>query len=131
MKNLCDFLHQSIEWEQIASGFNKKANFPHCVGAVDGKHIRLKKPINSGSMYINYKDFFYHIISDRRLRLSLCIRQCRILWKRMRFINIQGDNILENDARWQSTNTSTMPIYKILRNESSLCGHWRRRFRIT
>ncbi|CAH2011536.1 unnamed protein product [Acanthoscelides obtectus] len=46
------------EWEQIASGFNKKANFPHCLGAVDGKHIRLKKPLNSGSLYINYKDFF-------------------------------------------------------------------------
>lgn len=50
------------EWEQIASGFNKKANFPHCLGAVDGKHIRLKKPLNSGSLYINYKDFFSIIL---------------------------------------------------------------------
>lgn len=50
------------EWEQIASGFNKKANFPHCLGAVDGKHIRLKKPLNSGSLYFNYKDFFSIIL---------------------------------------------------------------------
>ncbi|CAK1542642.1 unnamed protein product [Leptosia nina] len=28
------------EWEDIASGFERKANFPHCLGAVDGKHIR-------------------------------------------------------------------------------------------
>ena len=46
------------EWEKIASGFNVKANFPHCLGAVDGKHIRLRKPPNSGSVYLNYKDFF-------------------------------------------------------------------------
>lgn len=46
------------EWLKIASGFNEKANFPHCLGAVDGKHIRLRKPSNSGSVYMNYKDFF-------------------------------------------------------------------------
>ncbi|XP_063623699.1 uncharacterized protein LOC134805527 [Cydia splendana] len=46
------------EWKQIADGFNKRANFPHCLGAADGKHVRLKKPQNSGSMYMNYKDFF-------------------------------------------------------------------------
>lgn len=46
------------EWARIASGFNKKANFTHCLGAVNGKHIRLKKPLNNGSPYINYMDFF-------------------------------------------------------------------------
>lgn len=46
------------EWLQIASGFEQKANFPHCIGAVDGKHIRVKKPANSGSLYFNYKEYF-------------------------------------------------------------------------
>lgn len=46
------------KWEQIANGFWIKTNFPHCLGAVDGKHIRLKKPDNSGSMHFNYKDYF-------------------------------------------------------------------------
>lgn len=48
----------STAWEQISNGFQSKANFPHCIGAVDGKHIRVKKPSNSGSMYFNYKDYF-------------------------------------------------------------------------
>ncbi|XP_018328718.1 protein ANTAGONIST OF LIKE HETEROCHROMATIN PROTEIN 1-like [Agrilus planipennis] len=45
-------------WESIASDFETTANFPHCLGAVDGKHIRLTCPFNSGSMYFNYKDYF-------------------------------------------------------------------------
>lgn len=48
----------TAEWEKIVIGFETKANFPHCLGAVDGKHIRIKNPSNSGSMYFNYKDFF-------------------------------------------------------------------------
>jgi len=38
--------------------FERRAYFPHCLGAVDGKHIRVIKPEDSGSMFYNYKDFF-------------------------------------------------------------------------
>ncbi|XP_050293719.1 uncharacterized protein LOC126734225 [Anthonomus grandis grandis] len=38
------------EWEQIGLGFEKHANFPHCIGAIDGKHIRPIKPTDSGSL---------------------------------------------------------------------------------
>ncbi|CAL1300127.1 unnamed protein product [Larinioides sclopetarius] len=44
--------------ESVASGFEQTANFPHCIGAVDGKHVRLVNPIESGSMYYNYKDYY-------------------------------------------------------------------------
>lgn len=45
-------------FKQIAKEFYEKWNFPNCIGAIDGKHIRLKCPSHSGTMYYNYKNFF-------------------------------------------------------------------------
>ncbi|KAB0803763.1 hypothetical protein PPYR_00733 [Photinus pyralis] len=46
------------KWLEIASHFARYANFPNCIGAVNGKHIRIIKPINSGSTFFNYKKFY-------------------------------------------------------------------------
>ncbi|KAJ4436848.1 hypothetical protein ANN_16980 [Periplaneta americana] len=46
------------KWQEIAFGFQTKANFPNCIGALDGKHIRVIKPIKSGSLFMNYKHYF-------------------------------------------------------------------------
>jgi len=46
------------EWLAVAKGYEEKWNFPHCLGAIDGKHIQLQAPINSGSQYFNYKSTF-------------------------------------------------------------------------
>lgn len=46
------------DWLEISNVFNVKTNFPNCLGAIDGKHIRCKNPSNSGSLFFNYKKFF-------------------------------------------------------------------------
>lgn len=46
------------EWLSVARSFMQKLNVPNCVGALDGKHIRISCPINSGSEFFNYKSYF-------------------------------------------------------------------------
>lgn len=57
-KNRCLSLPSKEKWLQIAQEFEMRANFPNCIGAVDGKHIRIIKPSHSGSIYYNYKHYF-------------------------------------------------------------------------
>lgn len=45
-------------WLQCANEFEEQWHYPHCVAAMDGKHVMLQAPINSGSEYYNYKSFF-------------------------------------------------------------------------
>lgn len=44
------------EWLVVEKGFTK--NFPHAIGAMDGKHIVIQFPSHTGSEYYNYKKTF-------------------------------------------------------------------------
>lgn len=46
------------EWLKVAKRFEENWQFPHCLGSLDGKHVVLQAPINSGSEYFNYKRSF-------------------------------------------------------------------------
>ena len=46
------------EWKRVEEKFRKRWNVPHVVGALDGKHIAMKKSKKTGSDYYNYEGFF-------------------------------------------------------------------------
>ena len=45
------------QWKELEREFRIR-NVPHALGALDGKHVALKKPKNTGALYHNYKGFF-------------------------------------------------------------------------
>ncbi|XP_023246670.1 protein ALP1-like [Copidosoma floridanum] len=55
-------LHMPVPTEQdfvrIAKRFYDKWDMPNCLGAIDGRHVRIKRPAHSGLLYYNYKKIF-------------------------------------------------------------------------
>ncbi|XP_043471954.1 protein ANTAGONIST OF LIKE HETEROCHROMATIN PROTEIN 1-like [Leptopilina heterotoma] len=62
------------EWKIVAQGFRVRWNFPNCIGAIDGKEIRIKAPPNSGSLFYNYKKFYSFKL------LAICDAYYRFTW---------------------------------------------------
>lgn len=44
-------------WRTVSQQFENNWNFSHVIGAMDGKHVALQSPFNSGNEYDNYKLF--------------------------------------------------------------------------
>ena len=63
----------SREWLQISETFLSRWNFPNCLGAIDGKHIQIRPPPDTGSEYFNYgrmNDSGVWNASDMRKRIE-------------------------------------------------------------
>lgn len=60
LRRECIPLPTPESWKEIANKFQVRANYPHCLGAVDGKHIRMINP--SGSMYFKYYKGYSSIV---------------------------------------------------------------------
>ena len=58
---LCDVIscpNTADEWLEISNCFQWRWQLPNCLGAIDGKHVRILHPPKSGSDYFNYKGYF-------------------------------------------------------------------------
>ena len=70
-EEFCPVPNTAEKWKEVAAGFQEKWNLPHCLGAVDGKHIQIQAPPNTGSAFFNYKGTFsinLMAVSDARYR---------------------------------------------------------------
>ena len=50
------------DWRESEGHFHVQWNLPNCVGAVDGKHVNIVCPNNTGSTYYNYKGGFSTVL---------------------------------------------------------------------
>ena len=49
-------------WREVEERFRTRWNFPHCCGAIDGKHVAIRCPPHTGTHYHNYKGFFSIVV---------------------------------------------------------------------
>jgi len=79
-------------WQAIADHFGRRWNLPHALGALDGKHVAIKKPNKSGSLYRNYKKFFSIVL------LGLVDADYKFIWADVGGMGHQSDAQLYNDS---------------------------------
>ncbi|XP_055708647.1 uncharacterized protein LOC129804905 [Phlebotomus papatasi] len=76
--------------DNIAEKFEVLHKFPHCCGAVDGKHVRIQKPSQSGGVYYNFKG--YHSI----VLLGICDAECNFIFVSIGSYGSQSDSSVFN-----------------------------------
>ncbi|XP_077149254.1 uncharacterized protein LOC143810032 [Ranitomeya variabilis] len=62
LRHYMEFPKTADDWKKISCDFEQLWQFPNCGGALDGKHVRITQPANSGSFFYNYKGYFSVIL---------------------------------------------------------------------
>ncbi|RVE51175.1 hypothetical protein evm_004140 [Chilo suppressalis] len=58
LQPICMPLPTETTWKECEQEFRVRWGFPNCIGAIDGKHVYIKCPKNSGSLHFCYKERF-------------------------------------------------------------------------
>ena len=76
-----EYKHEAIscpttqdEWRVISEKIQRRWNAPHACGALDGKHVAIRCPPKTGSLFHNYKGFFSFVL------LALVDADYKFLW---------------------------------------------------
>lgn len=81
------------EWLQVAQEFEDRWQLPHCLGALDGKHCRIKCPKHSGSLYWCVYKKVYSIVL-----MALVDARYRFIWVDVGGLGHQSDAQIYNES---------------------------------
>ena len=102
-------------WEAIATEFQRRWQFPHTIGALDGKHIAIRCPPKSGSYYYNYKGYYSIIL------MALADADYKFIWVEIGANGAASDSQIFNDCDLQEVildGTIQMPDDKPLAGDA-------------
>ena len=86
------FPSKKEQWKQISDDFYKTWNLPHCIGALDGKHVRIVAPKLSGTLYHNYKGYFSTVL------LAICDAKYNIIYVNVEEYGSNNDSGVLNNS---------------------------------
>lgn len=92
LDELLTFPTTAQAWRDIADQWFRRWNFPHTMGAIDGKHVACKAPPNSGSEYYNYKGFFSIIL------FAMVDSDYKFMWADVSAKGVESDAQIYNDS---------------------------------
>ena len=133
-------LQKKEDWKPIAEKTQERWQFHNCIGAVDGKHISILHPKDSGSDFYNYKVFFSIVmlaIFDYDYKFLFVDAGCqRRISDRGAFRNLAFSKVLERgklnlpdpvpiptstDPTWLHEQNDTLP-YEFVANDAFPLG---------
>nr|CAH7714061.1 unnamed protein product [Callosobruchus chinensis] len=101
----------TLNWQKVSEEFESRSNFPHCIGAIDGKHIRIVNPNQGGSLFFNYKNY-YSIILLALVDANYCFTAIDV----GSYGRCSDSNIFKNSALCKKLHS--IPYYVVVADEA-------------